>query len=388
MGIKLFNAVGCVLLLSACGLRGSNQVMSESEALNPVQETLSVDDNKIADLDEEQAFTSPNVPSAELVLPDMSSDEYCGKVTASVTDAGFEDAVTVTCDNGAARISSNSYASHEMMTGIIATNEQIPLPAPGYYVPITFNPVFSGEPQTRDSSLAIAVNGVPIFDYTAGGELSIDDLYSHQPHLDANALDQLDECGGHTGRGDDYHYHELPSCMLEQMDNKDDNPIIGWAFDGFPLYGNNNPDGSPILDGTLDVCSGQLDAVFGYRYHTSETSPYIIQCLVGEVEDLNSIPTIGIDRPSGVPVSVENLTFTHDDLGNGLMRYTYQGEDYYIQSRSTDDESCFDLEWKTVTNGGVVESGEYCHTIRAGGAPEQPGRPLTDGTGPGQRRGE
>ena len=305
----------------------------------------------------------------------LSPSEHCAAVIASVMEAGFEDEARVTCHADRALIHSDSYPSHEMMTGIVGTNEQIPLPAPGYHAPVHFNSAFTGTPQTRDSSLAIAVNGIPIFDYTVGGEMSIDDLYHHQPHIDALGLQQIDICGGHTGRGDDYHYHELPRCMIEQMDNRDDNPIIAWGFDGFPMYGNNNPDGSPIAAGGLDVCNGQFDPVLGYRYHTSEEPPYIIQCLVGEVGDLSAVPTIGInrpaalgiDRPAGRPLLVEDLAFTHDGAGTGLLTFDYQGESYYIQSWATDDESCFEIEWKTVTNGGVAESGEYCHFIRTGG---------------------
>jgi hypothetical protein len=328
-----------------------------------------------------------NVPASLANVSTLSSKELCEKVIASVADAGFEDEAWVTCDHENAQIHSDSYASHEMMTGIVGTNEQIPVPAPGYYANINLSPSFSGEPKTRDSSLAIAVNGIPIFDYSAGGEMSTDDLYYHQPHLDAKLLQQLDECGGHTGRGDDYHYHALPTCMIDQMKNKDENPIIAWGFDGFPMYGNKNPDGSTIAAGALDVCNGQLDPVFGYRYHTSESSPYIIQCLVGEV-DLDTMPTIGIERPSGVPVSVENLTFEHDDLGTGLMTYDYQGQDYYIKSTATEDESCFDIEWKTVTNGGVVESGEYCHFIRTGGGMGGPPAGGMGGDGMGAPPGE
>lgn len=62
------------------------------------------------------------------------------------------------------------------MTGIVGTNEQIPVPASGYAAPIPLEPRLTGSPRTRDASLAVAVNGVPIFDYTGGGEMSIDDL--------------------------------------------------------------------------------------------------------------------------------------------------------------------------------------------------------------------
>ena len=208
-------------------------------------------------------------PEAGPVQAYLPAQEHCEAIIASVRDAGFEDEAWVTCDADLAYIHSDSYPSHELMTGIVGTIEQIPVPAPGYYAPIRFNPAFFGSPQTRDSSVAVAVNGIPIFDYSAGGELSIHELYYHQPQEDTLIRQELDICGGHPGRGDDYHYHELPSCMLEQMDNAGDDAIIGWGFDGFPLYGNNNPDGSSIAQGDLDVCNGQLDSTFGYRYHTS-----------------------------------------------------------------------------------------------------------------------
>jgi hypothetical protein len=155
--------------------------------------------------------------------------------------------------------------------------------------------------------------------------------------------------------------------MIEQMDNAGDDAIIAWGFDGFPLYGNNNPDGSVIAAGALDVCNGQLDPVFGYRYHTSDEPPYILQCLLGEIADLNLVPTIGIGRPSGRPVAVENLTFVHDDIGTGVLTYDYEGDAYYIKSTPTGTENCFDFEWRTITNGGIIESGEYCHIIRTDG---------------------
>ena len=73
----------------------------------------------------------------------LSPREHCDAVIASVADAGFTDEAEVTCDDEYAYIHSDSYASHEMMTGIVGTNEQIPVPAHGYFVPIRSNPVLS-----------------------------------------------------------------------------------------------------------------------------------------------------------------------------------------------------------------------------------------------------
>lgn len=296
-------------------------------------------------------------------------DAHCEAVTASVKDAGFSDQVTVDCSDGQAIITSDSYPDHTLMTGIVGTNEQLPVPA-DYAAPIPLQPVLGDTPLTRDAALAVAVNGVPIFDYTGGGEMSQDDLYHHQTQHDTLLTQQLDVCGGHAGRGDDYHYHVTPVCMVAQMANAGPDAIIGWAFDGFPIYGNMNPDGSAIAAGTLDVCHGQADEVFGYRYHTSAEAPYIVQCLMGAVANQRDLPRVAPLSPAGsgpgldpgVPPrgGVDDLVFTHDADGHRSMDYSYEGQRYYMRYAPSGTSGCYAFETKTVTNDGVVQSGEFC----------------------------
>lgn len=296
--------------------------------------------------------------------------DQCALVKASVEDAGFSDKVSISCDNGHAYLSSSSYPDHELMTGIVGTNEQVPIPAADYSAPIPLQAKPRSEPKTRDSALAVAVNGVPIFDYTGGGEMSEDDLYHHQTQHDTLLTKQLDACGGHAGRGDDYHYHVAPACMIDEMKNAGDDAIIGWAFDGFPLFGDNNPDGTPISEPALDVCNGQSDETFGYRYHTSKEAPYIIQCLMGEIADFDSLPRIAPLRPAegsspmepGRPPAggVDDLVFTQNDSGARSLDYTYKGEAYYIRYKPSNAPDCYDMETKTVTNEGVMKVGVYC----------------------------
>lgn len=304
-----------------------------------------------------------------------AAEAHCAAVKASVQDAGFADSVSVTCQDGKALITSDTYPDHEMMTGIVGTNEQVPVPASDYISPIALESTLGDTPQTRDAALGVAVNGVPIYDYTGGGEMSQDDLSSYQAKNDTLATKQLDACGGHAGRGDDYHYHVKPVCMIDKMKNADDNPIIGWAFDGYPIYGDDNPDGSHIAMDVLDVCNGQPDDTFGYRYHTSEQAPYIIQCLMGEVPEAKDLPRVpplkaasgdtqadSRGRPAGTPPQggVEDLVFTQQADGSRSMDYTYHDEAYYIRYTPTDTPNCYDFETRTVTDGGDVKTGEYC----------------------------
>jgi hypothetical protein len=294
-------------------------------------------------------------------------DDHCAVVAASVAGAGFDAHVTVTCTYSHAIIHSDTYPEHEKMTGIVGSNEQVPVPAE-YDAPIILSPTLGTTPQTRDAALGVGVNGVPIYDYTAGGEMSQEDLAHHQAHHDTLQTGQLDVCGGHAGRGDDYHYHAKPVCMIDQMANAGDDAIIGWAFDGFPIYGDNNPDGSVISEGELDLCNGQPDENFGYRYHTSTEAPYIVQCLMGKVADFDRLPRVrplsaadgGRAAPGRPPRGgVENLVFTENADGSRSMDYSFKGEDYYIRYTPSTKPGCYDFVTRTVTNGGKVNTGEY-----------------------------
>lgn len=307
--------------------------------------------------------------ASAMMLPSVATahEDHCAAVSASVADAGFEEDVTVTCTDTHAIITSDTYPDHEKMTGITGTNEQVPVPAE-YAAPIRLTPALTGTPLTRDAALGVAINGVPIYDYTAGGEMTEADLAHHQAEHDTFQTGQLDVCGGHAGRGDDYHYHMKPTCMMEQMANGGEDAIIGWAFDGFPIYGDANPDGTAIADGDLDICNGQADATFGYRYHTSSDAPYIVQCLMGDVPDFEELPRVrpltnvdGGASPGRPPRGgVEGLVFTETADGARSMDYSYRGEDYFIRYTPSDREGCYDFVKRTVTDGGVETRGEYC----------------------------
>lgn len=294
----------------------------------------------------------------------------CETIQQSVTSSGFNESVDVYCDDNYAYISSETYPDHDLMNGIIGTNEQIPVPATNYAAPIKLSPQLASNLTTIDAAVGVAINGVPIYDYSAQGEL---DIYNYNVNSDTVALGQLDNCGGHAGRGDDYHYHAAPNCMIDSMLNAADDAIIGWGYDGYPLYGNNNPDGSTITEGELDVCNGQTDDDFGYRYHTSTTAPYIIQCLVGEV-DTEILPRVAplsgdstgarsnLTPPQG---GVENLSHTLAENGTRTMTYTYNSNEYYVTyTPSTTESYCYEFEQKTVSNGGIIETGTFCRAAQ------------------------
>lgn len=163
-------------------------------------------------------------------------------------------------------VESNGLPDHNMMVGIRAWQQQVPLPQPftgsnAWQIPLTprlaDNPI-SAKVSLFRGAIALAVNGVPIFNALNNrGE-------------DTFLAGELDDWGGHCGRGDDYHYHTAP-VHLQSIVGK--GQPIAFALDGFPIYGLTEADGSAV--GELDEFNGQFDAEGNYHYHATKTFPYI-----------------------------------------------------------------------------------------------------------------
>jgi len=47
----------------------------------------------------------------------------------------------------------------------------------------------------------------------------------------------FDDCLGHPAPNGEYHHHVNPTCLYNDSDTDNHSPIIGYAFDGFPIYG-------------------------------------------------------------------------------------------------------------------------------------------------------
>ncbi|MFO1065937.1 MAG: YHYH protein [Pirellulales bacterium] len=134
--------------------------------------------------------------------------------------------------------------------------------------------------------IAMAVNGVVFFNPFEMGGMNAVAGYSEV---------WLDSCCGHPQQTGVYHYHKYPTCVKSPFsDNgKQHSPIIGFAFDGFPIYGPYESEGvmAKSLEGeqALDVCNGHKDAERGYHYHvTPGRFPYILGGYAGVPEKSNS----------------------------------------------------------------------------------------------------
>ena len=133
--------------------------------------------------------------------------------------------------------------------------------------------------------IGMALNGVVFFNPFEAGGMNAVEGYSEV---------WLDSCCGHPQQSGVYHYHKYPSCVKSPFpdDGKQHSPVIGLAWDGFPIYGPYEEVGvmAKDLKGTtaLDVCNGHNDKRRGYHYHvTPGRFPYTIGGYAGIPEPFN-----------------------------------------------------------------------------------------------------
>ena len=203
-----------------------------------------------------------------------------GKPAADIAAAfaAFEKLGAVSCrsDDRFFVVESSGVPDHPLMVGIRAWQQQVPLPQKyvgnnAWQIPL--HPVPAANPaMTKDrflrGAIALAVNGVPIFNpLNNRGE-------------DAYKIGELDDYGGHCGRADDYHYHIAPVHLEKQVGK---GMPIACALDGYPIYGYEEPDGSPVKG--LDKLGGHEDADGNYHYHATKSYPYLNGGFRGEVTE-------------------------------------------------------------------------------------------------------
>jgi hypothetical protein len=128
--------------------------------------------------------------------------------------------------------------------------------------------------------IGVAVNGVVFFN-----------PFDHI--AEADAVWRLDRCCGHPSPMSEYHYHKYPVCVNTPWadDGSDHSPLIGFAFDGFPVYGPYEAKGVLAKDSKenpLNEYNLHEDRLRGPHYHvTPGKFPHIIGGYWGEAETRN-----------------------------------------------------------------------------------------------------
>lgn len=225
-------------------------------------------------------------------------------LTADPANSAYPDPfVEAVCDGDNLVVSSNGIPEYEFVP--LTPNG---LAAQDWEWTITRTPEVAAAPTDIPllGTAGFAVNGLVIYGPNEG---AFPDPYGDPVY---NAI--IDDCMGHTGGNADYHYHALlVECILQRVTvaETEPDPVIGFALDGFPIYGPRGcadaecssirtyqsswtRTGDPTTyawdahtytvqagDEFLDQCNGHTGPDGSYHYHATESFPYILGCYSG-----------------------------------------------------------------------------------------------------------
>jgi hypothetical protein len=124
---------------------------------------------------------------------------------------------------------------------------------------------------------------------------------------DAVAHETQDACQGHPEMTGEYHYHSLTTCLDAEEATGEHSALVGYALDGFGIYGHYGENGDVLTNNDLDECHGHTHEVEWdgqvaemYHYHATYEYPYTIGCFRGTPVVTNSgAPGNGQPPPPG-----------------------------------------------------------------------------------------
>jgi hypothetical protein len=105
---------------------------------------------------------------------------------------------------------------------------------------------------------------------------------------DAPAHEVQDRCAGHPDPTGSYHYHSLSSCADAGTSRTAPSKLVGYALDGFGIYGPRGAGGKLLTAADLDLCHGLTSVVTWrgkrlrlYHYVMTADYPYSLGCFRG-----------------------------------------------------------------------------------------------------------
>lgn len=186
-------------------------------------------------------------------------------------------------------------------------------------------------------------NGVSVFNAKDAAS------YNNQNVWHQNAIvvegPSFDNCLGHPAPGGEYHHHLNPTCLYNDMDSTQHSPIIGYAFDGFPIYGaygyaNTNGTGgikqikssyrlrnistrTTLPDGSTAPFAGPaVSGTYPLGYYIED---YEYINALGDLDDHNGRICVSPEYPSGIYSYFVTLDSTHTATYPYTLGSTYYG---------------------------------------------------------------
>jgi len=158
-------------------------------------------------------------------------------------------------------------------------------------------------------NIGIWVNGVGIYNYSDGRSYNNKNIW----HNDAIRVEgpSFDACGGHPSPNNQYHNHQNAACLFSET-NQVHSPIVGYAFDSFPIYG-------PYAYANADGSGGIKKMRSGYSLRDMTTRTTLPNGTV--LTSANYGPAVSATYPLGYFAEDYAYSATNADLDLNNVRY-------------------------------------------------------------------
>ena len=203
-----------------------------------------------------------------------------------------------------------------------------PTKAQTYKFTIPSTPKYSKSvTNTSLGSIGVMISGAVIYNPFEGDNKTVA-MANNFTITDSDGITAsfVDKCAGHPipDMGA-YHYHGLSSCVTAKVD-KIGKPshVIGFALDGFPIYGDRDIKGKLITSKNLDQCNGIYSAtpefpkgIYHYVLLATADVRSSIACFHGEVDasQIQAMPNMGGAMPApDLAAAAKKLGITEDAL--------------------------------------------------------------------------
>lgn len=297
----------------------------------------------VADHDHEGGGLTGEVDITDAILTTSSTDcaDYDATLVATADDIQrgilFDSGVVMTAGTDSCSLESNNIPNHDFNDDSARFATDVSEQSRSFELPRNPTVADSSTPLSQRSYDGVFLNGVPLDALSAGcylpddpaadadGNVSIgcseDSSWLTNP-LGTDHLFGADEHNAHTQPDGAYHYHGNPRALFDDDPGSDGSPVIGFAADGFPIFGSwfadpgtgevreatpgwvlregsrpggeDNPEGN--YDGTyyddfeftgagdLDECNGMVvDGQYGY--YVTDEFPYLPFCHAGTPDE-------------------------------------------------------------------------------------------------------
>ena len=321
-----------------------------TQALYKVDTDLNEANNLLLSGDNQTALISPLQAYAELIREEDSDNsiditnviltkrsancnDYVHNYHSTATDIHrnqiFNGSLNISVQNNRCTFQTNNIPNHDFNDGASSFVNNVSAQANTLTITTTPNKAANNTALSLTYDNAILLNGVKVdllpaacFGVGDGkiGCNNINQPWRYDPAFDATTF-RIDTHNAHTQANGEYHYHGKPNALYEDGNANATSPLIGFAADGFPIYGpyfekeanirkalssyqlkvGNRPTGSEnpqgAYDGTfrddyeyvegagdLDECNGMtIDGVYGY--YITDGFPYVLNCFKGTVDE-------------------------------------------------------------------------------------------------------